>query len=115
MTSSLSRPFVEEYLAQFDRSQLLVTTLEQYKTDPKATLTKVFAHLGVREASQQEWANILGSKKVTNQQGEHYKTLKMLPSTKALLQEFYGTCNSNLAQLVNDDRFNQWTVGKPAI
>lgn len=108
-------PFVEEYLAQFSRSQLLVTTLEQYKSNPKETLTKVFAHLGVRDASSNEWANILGSKKVTNQQGEHYKKLSMLPSTRALLQEFYGACNSKLANLLQDARFNQWTIGKPAI
>lgn len=86
-------PFVAEYLAQFDR-QLVVLTLEEYKADPRAALGRVFEHLGVSDPDDQAWTKILGKKKVTNQQGEHYKSLRMLNGTREALTRFYARCGT---------------------
>ena len=60
-------PLVQEYLAHFDPEQLLVVTLDEYKVSPKDTLARVFRHLGVHDPSEDEWAHILGRRKVKQQ------------------------------------------------
>jgi N-acetylgalactosamine 4-sulfate 6-O-sulfotransferase len=108
-------PFVEEYLAHFPQSQLLVLTLEQYKDDPKATLRRAFDHLGAREPSEGEWASILARNKITNQQGDHYKKLTMMASTQTMLRQFYAQCNADLAEKLGDTRFLGWAKGQPVL
>jgi hypothetical protein len=93
-------PFVEEYLANFRAEQLLVVTLEEYKSAPQETLRRVFRHLGVHEPTPTEWKFIMGRRKVTNQQGEHYKKLKMLPSTREALQTAFAPCTAHLDRVL---------------
>lgn len=101
-------PFVEEYLANFRRDQLLIVTLEEYRTAPKETLQSVFRHLGVHEPTELEWRFILGRRKVTNQQGDHYKKLKMLPSTRLSLKQAYAPCIEHLDRVYSStDRFSK--------
>jgi len=55
------------------------------------------------------------SRKVTNQQGDHYRKLKMLAKTRAMLTSFFTPCNSNLADVLGDPRFLQWNQGSKAL
>jgi len=57
-------PFVEEYLAQFSKEQLMVVTLDDYRQDRRAVLTKLFAHLGARKLTEAEWESVLKRDKV---------------------------------------------------
>eukprot|EP00039_Didymoeca_costata_P014158 m.225616 g.225616 ORF g.225616 m.225616 type:complete len:141 (+) comp15959_c1_seq6:2072-2494(+) len=108
-------PFIEEYIAQFGRSQIQIVTLEEYKSDPQSTLQSIFQHLEVREPSQTEWEHILKRRKITNEQGSHYKGLKMRSDTRDMLQKAYAPCNENLATVTRDTRFLEWNKGKKAI
>eukprot|EP00041_Stephanoeca_diplocostata_P032057 m.1015878 g.1015878 ORF g.1015878 m.1015878 type:complete len:477 (-) comp24077_c0_seq43:235-1665(-) len=93
-------PLVEEYLAHFKREQLLVVSLEGYKQSPQATLERVFKHIGVRPPTEAEWKHILGRRKVTNEQGDTYKKLVMLNSTRATLTLAYAPCLESLRAAV---------------
>ena len=82
--------------------------LEEYAKDPKAVLTRAFAHLGVRQLREDDWEGVLRRRKVTNQQGSHYKSMRMLPTTRDLLREAYTPCNAMLGELLADARFEKW-------
>eukprot|EP00040_Diaphanoeca_grandis_P006951 m.39188 g.39188 ORF g.39188 m.39188 type:complete len:507 (+) comp18117_c0_seq1:125-1645(+) len=95
--------FVQEWLAQFQPSQLLVTSLEEYKLYPQDVVRSVFQHLGVHEPTTAEWTAIMGKKKVVNQQSEHYQTLTMLNSTRQLLNEAYTPCIRLLDEVLDSN------------
>lgn len=57
-------PFVEEYLAHFDRSQLYVTSLDQWKASKRAVAAEIFEHLKVHPPSDPEWSVTAGESHV---------------------------------------------------
>ena len=54
-------PFVAEYLRNFERKQLLVLTLDEYKAKPKETLARVFSHIGAQPMGDGDLANAVGN------------------------------------------------------
>ena len=45
-------PFLEELLAHFRRSQLLVETLNEWSRDKRSSLARMFTHIGLQPLSE---------------------------------------------------------------
>ncbi|XP_013385081.1 carbohydrate sulfotransferase 15 [Lingula anatina] len=97
--------FVKDFLNVFPRDQLLFLRLEDYHSDMRGSLNKVYEFLGLKKLNPWEEDEIL-ARAPTNSRTESYSTIgKMWDSTRTLLREFYASHNDQLADLLNDDRF----------
>ncbi|GLC45471.1 hypothetical protein PLESTB_000317600 [Pleodorina starrii] len=94
--------FITDWLNQFPRDQLLFLRNEDYSAATFAHMEAVFQFLGVRRPNETEWLKIMGME-TRNKNSDKYK--KMLPETRAMLEEFYRPFNERLAQVLGDDRW----------
>lgn len=104
--------FIEEYLAHFDRSQLIIHTLEEYHANQTSTILSIFDHLDVSPPTTEVLSRISAQKSAANQQNGRYRKLKMLNKTASALHKFYSECNTYAYELLGDPRFKAWNEKK---
>jgi hypothetical protein len=86
----------------FPRESFLVLKAEDYFINPRETLVKVFAHLGLAEPSEKEWSHILDIADIrTAATGK-----EMLPEALALATEFYMPFNEDLVSIMGDSSWS---------
>ena len=96
--------YLEKWLEHFAPSQFLVLRLEDYDTDPKTYMERVFTFLSVEvdAVTEQTWAEILHAKHANEYHGSREP---LLEETEKLLREFHEPYNKLLASLVDDNGF----------
>ncbi|GLI71601.1 hypothetical protein VaNZ11_016865 [Volvox africanus] len=94
--------FIMDWLANWPRDQLLFLRNEDYSKTPREHMEAVLKFLGMRQPNDAEWQTIMGME-TRNKNSDKYK--KMLPETRALLEDFYQPFNERLAEILSDDRY----------
>lgn len=94
--------FLEKWLEHFSLSQFLVTRLEDFDTDKRAYIRRIYVFLGLREPTESEWFEILIPKRFNENKLRHEP---MLPATEKLLRDFYAPFNEILASILMDSRY----------
>ncbi|KAG1659112.1 hypothetical protein FOA52_015905 [Chlamydomonas sp. UWO 241] len=97
--------FVEPWTSVFPRDQILFMRSEDYQAAPREHLSAVLKFLGMTDLTDDEWERMTSQKKA-NAQSSRYP--RMLPETRALLEEFYAPFNQKLAKLMGDDERYLW-------
>ncbi|KAK7480774.1 hypothetical protein BaRGS_00027940, partial [Batillaria attramentaria] len=101
---SLYSVFVQDWLTLFPREQILVVTTEKYNAYMEENLKKIFEFLELGPLSAIHLQRI--AQHGPYNKGQHYsKAGPMLPSTRALLEDFYRPYNQQLAHLLNNPDF----------
>lgn len=96
--------YIEKWLEHFPPSQFLVVRLEDYDSQPKAYMERIFKFLSVKvkELGVEDWDNVLNFKHANAYRGERDPILE---ATENLLREFHAPYNAMLADLVGDEGF----------
>ncbi|KAK7080939.1 hypothetical protein SK128_000255 [Halocaridina rubra] len=91
-------------MSVFPKEQILVLRMEDYHQDIAATMTSVYAHLGLRglNANEERQMNMVP---VQNKNRKKMNIGKILNSTEDILRKFYEEYNKDLADLLGDLRF----------
>ena len=95
--------FIEDFLGAFNDS-LLVLTLEEYRSHPIETLTKVFDFINVSPVENVKSYFFETDVKNVNTDLKN-KVGELLPETKQLLTKFYHPYNSMLSILLQDTKY----------
>lgn len=94
--------YLKEWLQLFPRSQFLIMRSEDYMAHEVSTLVNsIFPFLGARNltADERAYLELRGDKEGLS----HY--LPMWNETETILNEFYSSFNSDLADLLGDDKW----------
>ena len=94
--------YLEKWLEHFPPEQFLILRLEDYDSDPRAYMQRIFSFLDIKELDDSEWA-IVVEKQHAN--AHHGQREPLWAETEALLREFHGTYNTKLADLTGDKGF----------
>jgi Ankyrin repeats (3 copies)/Sulfotransferase domain len=97
--------YLEKWLEHFPPSQFLVVRLEDYDSQPKAYMERIFTFLSVEvhDLGQEDWDNVLNFKHANAYRGSREPILE---ATETLLRAFHAPYNAMLAALVGDEGFN---------
>ena len=93
--------FVQDWKEKFG-DQMMVVELEDYSNNPVLVLQDIFKFLEIHPLSAKDISE--GPVANTRKDRDRDKG-DMLPSTRKLLKEFYGTYNQELSNFLNDTRF----------
>ncbi|GIL90772.1 hypothetical protein Vretimale_16845 [Volvox reticuliferus] len=94
--------FIMDWLANWPRDQLLFLRNEDYSKTPREHMEAVLKFLGMRQPTDAEWKTIMGME-TRNKNSDKYQ--KMLPETRAMLEDFYQPFNELLAEILGDNRY----------
>jgi Ankyrin repeats (3 copies)/Sulfotransferase domain len=96
--------YLEKWLEHFPPSQFLVVRLEDYDSQPKAYMERIFTFLSVevKDLQEEDWDNVLNFKHANAYRGPRDPILE---ATETLLREFHAPYNDMLAALVGDEGF----------
>ncbi|GLC45365.1 hypothetical protein PLESTB_000314600 [Pleodorina starrii] len=94
--------FIMDWLANWPRDQLLFLRNEDYSKKPREHMEAVLNFLGMRQPTDPEWQTIMGME-TRNKNSDKYK--KMLPETRAMLEEFYQPYNERLSHILGEERW----------
>jgi ankyrin repeat protein len=101
--------FLEKWLEHFPIDQFLVLRLEDYHQDPKAYMQRIFAFLGLDDATAAElpvnWDKILTNVHFNANKNVHKEAI--LEATETALRAFYAPYNRLLAKMLNNTNF-EW-------
>ncbi|KAK7500476.1 hypothetical protein BaRGS_00008383 [Batillaria attramentaria] len=96
--------FMADWLRIWPKEQMLILRCEDYSKNMKAVLQRVFDFLELDELTETQWANITAVDHANV--GDMYEKVgKILPETKAILDEFYEPFVRKFAQIMQDSRF----------
>ena len=97
---------LSKWLQFYPKEQFLFLRMEDISSDPHSLMTKITDFLGVAPVSK-ESANKLFAKRANAQTvvSKNSESFQMQIRTRKLLDEFYSTYNSMLAELIADERF----------
>ena len=106
MMVGLYHVHLSKWLQFYPKEQFLFLRMEDISTDPHSLMTKITDFLGVAPVSK-ESANKLFAKRANAQTvvSKNSESFQMQIRTRKLLDEFYSTYNSMLAELIADERF----------
>lgn len=92
--------YLEKWLEHFALSQFLVLRLEDYETDPRGHMKRVFDFLQLGEP--QDWNRVL-----LDRHFNEHKVVResILEETETLLREFHQPYNALLAAVLQDPKF----------
>ena len=97
--------FIRDWKKVFG-GNILVISLEDYSSNPFATISRIFSFLGVSQPDSQQLEEFLqSSKKANSRRKSAVKEGDMLPQTRKALQDFYGPYNRELSRYLEDTRF----------
>ena len=94
--------YLEKWLEHFTPDQFLILRLEDYDTDPRAHMQKIFTFLKIKDLGDNEWDIVL-KKKHAN--AHHGSREPLWAETETLLRAFHEPYNSKLALLTEDRGF----------
>ncbi|OXB64434.1 hypothetical protein ASZ78_000110, partial [Callipepla squamata] len=97
--------YLLDWLTVFDKDQILVLRLEDHASNVKYTMHMVFQFLDLGPLSEKQEALITKSPASNTRRPEDRSLGPMLPTTKAILRDFYRPFNTKLAQVLFDDAF----------
>ena len=99
--------YLAKWYEHFPSKQVLVTRLEDYDTNPKAYMTRIFNFLSVTPLSDNDsiWESINAHIHYNSNPTAHEP---MLPQTEVILRAFYQPYNDLLAAFLRDDKY-KWT------
>ena len=89
-------------MEQFPPEQFLILRLEDYDTDPRAYMQRVFSFLSIKELDDTEWA-IVARRQHAN--AHHGQREPLWAETETLLRAFHEPYNTKLADLTGDKGF----------
>lgn len=94
---------MEKWLEHFPLEQFLVLRLEDYDSDPRSYMIRIFEFLGLREPTEPEWGPILIA-----QRANQYKQPRepMNPETEKILREFYQVYNDILVTMLENPGYS---------
>ena len=96
--------FIQKWLEVFPMDHFLFLTTEEYKKNPMTLLKqKIYPFLEVAPLSNKSEMALKSSLKFRKNVSK--QTIKMLPETKELLENFYRPYNERLAKLLQEDKF----------
>ncbi|XP_055892371.1 carbohydrate sulfotransferase 15-like [Biomphalaria glabrata] len=94
--------FLKEWLQVFPRSVFHIIRTTEYANEMETTLKEAFHFLELPSVSPDIMQDMV------NEDRRHEtanKTSTVLPETRALLRTYYSTCNEEMAELLDDQRF----------
>eukprot|EP01038_Epipyxis_sp_PR26KG_P007166 gene7166-9769_t len=95
--------YLEKWLEHFSPDQFLILRLEDFSTNPKAYLKRVFDFLDVGEPK--DWTRLIE----TEHFNEYYgKREPILAETEQILREFYKPYNQLLSSMLENDKSFLW-------
>ncbi|XP_077585960.1 carbohydrate sulfotransferase 15-like [Stigmatopora nigra] len=97
--------FLLDWLTVFQREQILVLRLEDYATNLRETVQKVFDFLNVGPLSEQAAATLTKGPMSNTRRAVDRILGPMLPSTQKLLWEFHRPFNRKLSTVLNERSF----------
>ncbi|XP_064024298.1 carbohydrate sulfotransferase 15 isoform X2 [Pogoniulus pusillus] len=97
--------YLLDWLTVFDKDQILVLRLEDHASNMRYTMHMVFRFLDLGPLSEKQEAIITKSPASNTRRPEDRNLGPMLPTTKAILRDFYRPFNTKLAQVLFDDAF----------
>ncbi|PKU33896.1 carbohydrate sulfotransferase 15 [Limosa lapponica baueri] len=97
--------YLLDWLTVFNKDQILVLRLEDHASNVKYTMHMVFQFLDLGPLSEKQEALITKSPASNTRRPEDRSLGPMLPTTKAILRDFYRPFNTKLAQVLFDDAF----------
>eukprot|EP01038_Epipyxis_sp_PR26KG_P008159 gene8159-11043_t len=95
--------YLEKWLEHFSPDQFLVLRLEDYSTNPKAYLMRVFDFLQVGEP--EEWLKLIENRHFNEYIG---KREPILAETEVILRDFYRPYNELLVAMLDNDESFLW-------
>lgn len=104
--------FLDKWLAHFPASQLLLVSSRDLLANTAQALERIFGFLDLPSAEsllsgKEGFSHILDSRKRANVNPRAHRT-SMLPSTRALLEDFYRPYDCSLKRAI--ERFNLFDV-----
>ncbi|NWI90027.1 CHSTF sulfotransferase, partial [Pitta sordida] len=97
--------YLLDWLTVFNKDQILVLRLEDHASNMRYTMHRVFQFLDLGPLSEKQEALITKSPASNTRRPEDRSLGPMLPTTKAILRDFYRPFNTKLAQVLFDDAF----------
>ncbi|ETE61744.1 Carbohydrate sulfotransferase 15, partial [Ophiophagus hannah] len=97
--------FLLDWLAIFNKDQILVLRLEDHASNVKLTMHMVFQFLDLGALSEKQEALITKSPASNTRRPEDRNLGPMLPVTKEILCDFYQPFNKKLAEVLSDEAF----------
>ncbi|CAG6016864.1 unnamed protein product [Menidia menidia] len=97
--------YILDWLTVFHKEQILVLQLEDYSTNIKATMKRVFDFLRVGPLSEELEAVLVKHPMFNTRRTKDKKLGPMLPATKDLLDKFYQPFNQKLAEVLKNNSF----------
>ncbi|XP_057237192.1 carbohydrate sulfotransferase 15 [Malurus melanocephalus] len=97
--------YLLDWLTVFNKDQILVLRLEDHASNMRYTMHMVFQFLDLGPLSEKQEALITKSPASNTRRPEDRSLGPMLPTTKAILRDFYRPFNTKLAQVLLDDAF----------
>ncbi|XP_035826722.1 carbohydrate sulfotransferase 15-like [Aplysia californica] len=96
--------FLREWLSVFNKKHFFIIRTEDYHADVAGTLLDAYEFLGVGRPASSTFEDVL-KQGIKHETPSKKRAGKMLPETRALLDEFFARFNIDLAQLLQDRRF----------
>ncbi|ESO98385.1 hypothetical protein LOTGIDRAFT_214000 [Lottia gigantea] len=97
--------YIETWLNIYPRDQFFILRLEDYASNIRNVMKRVFKFLGLRDLTREEADYILGQPVANTRKKGDRKFGKMKEETRKLLGDFYEPYNKKLSALLNDNRF----------
>ncbi|KAM4591487.1 carbohydrate sulfotransferase 15-like isoform 2-T2 [Odontesthes bonariensis] len=97
--------YIRDWLTVFYKEQILVVQLENYATDLKVAMKKVFDFLSVGPLSKDLETAMTKQSMSNTRRTKDTKLGPMLPATRNLLSKFYQPFNHELARVLNSKAF----------
>jgi hypothetical protein len=94
--------YLVKWLENFSPDQFIVVRLEDYESNPRSYMERIFNFLEVKELDEDEWEEVLNKKKSNEYHGEREPIWE---ETEVVLRDFYMPYNRILADLVDNQDF----------